>query len=146
MGLFRRAPRSLFPADMPQWLDRFGRFSLDPQGCGLDVSEMARGLWTLRDYATSDPDGFLAELSVLARPDRGGFATYGAAFLAWEMYLREALRMPAALPLIDAGIRFKLSRGLPTAMLTGFEKERLEQLRPRNGGQPPPLRTKHVDN
>lgn len=114
---------------MPQWLDRFGRFSLDPHGSGIDTDEIMDRLGSLYKCATNDPDGFIGELSILVQQDRGGFATYGAARLMWEMYGREALRMPAALPLIDAGIEFKISRGLPAAMLTGFEMERFHQLR-----------------
>ena len=136
MGLFSRAPRSPFPADMLRWLDRFGRFSFDPMGSGVETDEIMDRLGSLYEYATSDPDGFIGELSALVQRDRGGFATYGAASLMWEMYSGEALRMPAALPLIDAGIEFKLSRGLG-AMLTGFQMERFHQLLLERKGSPP---------
>ncbi|ROO61556.1 hypothetical protein EDC02_3496 [Micromonospora sp. Llam0] len=122
---------------MLRWLDRFGRFSLDPQGSGVDVDETVNRLGALYGHATSDPDGFLGGLLALVQRDRGGFATYGAARLAWEMYSSEAFRMPAALPLIDAGIRFKLSRGLPPSVaLTALEMTRLRQLREEHGWPP----------
>ncbi|GAA4256182.1 hypothetical protein GCM10022255_068020 [Dactylosporangium darangshiense] len=55
----------------------------------------------------------------------GGFATYGATRLVWEMYSDRALDMPAAWPLIDAGISFKSARGLPMESLSGYELQRL---------------------
>jgi hypothetical protein len=64
----------------------------------------------------------------VVRGDQGGFATFGAASLTWELFGDKALRLPAALPLIDAGIQFKLARGLPPAMtLTGHELQRFSQ-------------------
>jgi hypothetical protein len=131
--LFSWANHSRFPADMPQWLEKFGRSALDTQHSGIDDPELWRRLPPLYEYATSDRDGFLAELRGIVAKDRGGFATFGAAHLVWEMFSGDALRLPAALPLIDAGIEFKRSRGLPTAMLTGYETQRLAELREQAG-------------
>ncbi|MFD0580717.1 hypothetical protein [Dactylosporangium darangshiense] len=41
------------------------------------------------------------------------------------MYSDRALDMPAAWPLIDAGISFKSARGLPMESLSGYELQRL---------------------
>jgi hypothetical protein len=127
MGLIRRTPRSRFPADMARWLDTFGRYSFDPQNSGVDGSAIWNSFGPLHAYATSDRDGFLAELRALVADDTGGFATFGAARLVWEMYGGDCLQIPAALPLIDAGIDFKLSRGLPRTMFTGYESQRLAE-------------------
>jgi|KBSSwiStaDraftv2_1062776.scaffolds.fasta_scaffold651322_2 hypothetical protein len=129
MGLFSRAPRSRFPADMVRWLEIFGRHSLDPQRSGIDGGDLWSRLAPLHEYCGSDREGFLAELAAVVAGDRGGFATFGAARVVWEMFSGEALNIPAALPLIDAGIEFKLARGLPDLMLTGYESQRIAQLR-----------------
>ena len=133
MGLFRRAYRSPIPADMLRWLETFGRYSLDAHHSGIHDNDMWSRLGPLHQYATSDRESFLAELQTVVAGDQGGFATFGAARLVWEMYSGECLRIPAALPLIDAGIEFKRSRGLPTMMLTGYEMERLAQIRKQAG-------------
>ena len=133
MGLFRRSPGSRLPADTLRWLETFGRYSFDMQHSGIDGGDMWNRLGPLHEYATSDREGFLAELRAVVAGDQGGFATFGASRVVWEMYSGEALKIPAALPLIDAGIDFKLSRGLPTAMLTGYEMQRLVELRDQAG-------------
>lgn len=109
-------------------LEHFGRYAFDSHGSGIDGSDM----WNyyiapFADFARADPDGFLAELRTLVADDQGGFATFGAARLTWEFYGGECLKMPAALPLIDAGIDFKLARGLPSLRLTGYEQQRLHE-------------------
>jgi hypothetical protein len=127
MGIFRRERRSPFPADMRTWLEKFGRYAFDPHTAGIDGTDIWNRLGPLHEFATGDRDVFLSELRALVVDDRGGFATVGAAKLVWEMYSGEALNIPAAWPLIDAGIEFKRARGLPTAMLTGYESQRLQQ-------------------
>jgi hypothetical protein len=129
MGLFRRTPRSPFPADMLRWLETFGRYSFDVQHSGVDGSDLWGRVAALNEYATADREGFLVELQALVATDQGGFATFGASRLVWELYSGDCLRIPAALPLIDAGIDFKLSRGLPNMMLTGYEMDRLSRRR-----------------
>src|SRR5262245_47578919 len=133
MGLFRRAARSRFPREMLRWLEDFGRFSLDVHLSGIDAAEVSSGLPALYEYAIGDRQRFLAELQALVTADQGGYATYGAARLVWEMYGSECLHIPAALPLIDAGIEFKRSRGLIPGMFTGYERERLAQIDAQGG-------------
>ncbi|MDG4772208.1 hypothetical protein [Solwaraspora sp. WMMD792] len=111
----------------------FGRYSLDAQHSGIDGGDLWRRVGGLYGHATGDREGFLAGLQAVVADDRGGFATFGAARLVWEMYGSDALRIPLALPLIDAGIEFKRSRGLSSAMLTGFEMERIAQIREGRG-------------
>jgi hypothetical protein len=118
---------------MVRWLELFGRYSFDVQHSGIDGDDMWRRFGPLHEYATSDRDGFLAELHGVVAGDQGGFATFGAARLVWEMYSGDCLHIPAALSLIDAGIEFKLARGLPTFMLTGYEMERFAQIREQGG-------------
>jgi hypothetical protein len=117
---------------MRRWLERFGRYSFDVHHNGIDGSGMWDRVGALHELATSDREGFLAELTAIVADDRGGFATFGAARLVWEMYGSESLRIHAALPLIDAGIDFKCARGLPTGMLTGYERQRLDEIRQRS--------------
>src|SRR5437868_1024194 len=133
MGLFSRAPRSRFPADMLWWLEIFGRHSLDPQHSGGDGSDIWRRLAPLHEYSSSDREGLLAELTAIVAQDQGGFATFGAARVVWEMFGADALRIPAALPLIDGGIAFKRSRGLARLPLTALESQRVAQLGEQGG-------------
>jgi hypothetical protein len=129
MSWFSR-PTTRFPADMPQRLERFGRFSLDPRSSGIDAGTIwSQCVGPFAAGAKADPDGFLAGLQAAVADRRGGFATFGAARLVWEMYGADALTTPATWPLIDAGIDFIAERGLPTASLTGYEMQRLTQRR-----------------
>ncbi|GAA3934113.1 hypothetical protein [Actinoplanes auranticolor] len=125
MALFRRS-RSRFPADMPRWLETFGRYTFDLHS-GIDDGEMWSRIATFHEMARSDRDGFLTDLRAVVADDRGGFATFGAARVVWELFGGDALHLPAALPIIDAGIAFKRARGLPTGALTGYEMQRLRQ-------------------
>ena len=134
MARFTRTRRSRFPADMLQRLETFGRYEFDARGSGIDGTRV----WDdcvapFTADARADPDGFLTDLRALIAHDRNGFVTFGAARLAWEIHSSECLNLPAALPLIDAGIDFILARGLPTAHLTGFEMSRLVQRREQAG-------------
>jgi hypothetical protein len=118
---------------MSRWLETFGRYSLDAQHSRIDGSTIWDRFGPLHEYATGDRDGFLAELHAVVAGDQGGFTTFGAARLVWEMYSGDSLRIPAALALIDAGIEFKLSRGLPNSMMTGYESQRLAEIRKQAG-------------
>lgn len=138
MRWFTRARRSRFPDDMVPWLALLGRHALDPQGSDIDPDEIWPRVAALWPDATADRTGFLADLHALVAADRGGFATHGAARLAWELYGSEVLRLPAAWPLIDAGIDFKLARGLSTGHLTGYEMSRLVQRREGDAGRAHP--------
>ncbi|UWP83189.1 hypothetical protein [Dactylosporangium fulvum] len=119
---------SPFPEDMLRRLDLFGRYEVDPRTCGIDGSE----IWPtcvapFYPYSQEDRDGFLGNLHAAVADDHGGFATYGAARLVWELLGGEALRTAAAWPLIDAGIEFKAARGLSTAHFTGYEMQRIHE-------------------
>lgn len=138
MGLFRRRPRSPISTDLLPLLESFGRFSLDPYHSGLDAGALWEKLGALYEFASTERDTFLGELRAVAVRDHGGFATLGVARLVWEFYGEESPGHPAAAELIDAGIHFVLSRGLPTMMLTGLEMRRLVQLREQNR-EPQPL-------
>src|SRR5205823_7955744 len=128
-----RARPSRFPPDMLRRLELFGRYELDPQTSGIDAGEVwPTCMAPFVDDASADRDGFLTDLHTLVAGDHGGFATFGAARLVWELHSGAALTIPAAWPLIDAGIEFKRARGLPTASLTGYEMQRLTQRHPRN--------------
>jgi hypothetical protein len=113
---------------MVQQLDRFGRFQFDWFTSGIDNS----WIWTdfiqpLFDGAKADPRGFLTDLRAVVADDRGGFARFGAARLVWEIFSDEQMDNPDAQALIDAGIDFKLARGLTLVHFTGYERDRLMQ-------------------
>jgi hypothetical protein len=114
---------------MLQRLELLGRCEFDCRS-GLDSNEIRStcAYPFVQDFVQNqdaDRDGFLTDLHALVATDRGGFATFGAAWLAWELCGDEALETPAAWPLIDAGIEFKRARSLPMASLTVDEKLRL---------------------
>ncbi len=113
---------------MPHWLEIFGRYSLDYHRSGIDNDGMWQRVGPLYEYSSSDPEGFLAELKAVVAGDQGGFATFGAARLVWELFGGDSLRTASALPLIDAGIQFIRARGVSGLMLTGYEKQRLAQI------------------
>ena len=126
-----RATPPGFPDDMRQRLELLGRFTLDPMGSGIKSDIYTTCVVPFVEYikaGRAEQEAFLRDLHALVATDGGGFATYGAAGLMWELFGEKALEMPAALPLIDAGIEFKLARGLPpAAILTGYEKRRFLQ-------------------
>lgn len=134
MRLVKRISRPRFPSDMPQWLELFGRYLLDEVNSGIDSAVIWERLPALFTYATSDREGFFAELESILAEDQSGFATSGAARLVSEIFSEDALEIPAALSLIDAGIRFKLARGLPFSMLTGYEIGRVFDIHPKSEG------------
>jgi hypothetical protein len=114
---------------MAAWLETFGRYRLDPMTSRVDQTNLWDRLpWLLED-ATADPDGFLTDLASFTAGDEGGFVTLGAAGVVWELFSGKALDIPAALPLIDAGIAVMTARGLPGAAFTGYEWQRVIQLR-----------------
>ncbi|MEV6851131.1 hypothetical protein [Actinoplanes sp. NPDC051411] len=129
MRLFRRGPRSRFPADMTAWLETFGRHRLDSSSIRVDSDTLWRPLPVFLEDAKADPDGFLTDLAEFVAGDRSGFVTLGAAGLVWELFSGDALRIPAALPLIDAGIAMKRERNLPGLAFTGYEWERIHAQR-----------------
>jgi hypothetical protein len=111
-----------------RWLELYGRYQFDVLHSGLGGREIDDQIVPLYQYATSDPESFLSEQRAVVREDEGGFATFGAARLVWDMYAEDSLRDPRALPLIDAGIEFKRARDLPSWSLTPYEMERLQQI------------------
>jgi hypothetical protein len=129
MRSFRKT-HSRFPSDMVELLELFGRAEFGHQTSGLDTSEfIQRVLVVYFDESQADPAGFLADLQAVVAGDEGGFATYGAARLVWEYFSERSLLIPAALPLVDAAIDFKLDRHLPPAMFSGYEQRRLADRR-----------------
>lgn len=130
MGLFGRRRR--FPGDMVERLELLGRYEMDHWSSGLDGGDLAqRCIIPFLDDARDDPEGFTADLRDVVKGDQGGFATYGASRLVFE--LLSGYRTPGALALLDAAIAFKRTLGMSTAHLNGFEMERW---RTTHGGQP----------
>ncbi|BCJ76142.1 hypothetical protein CS0771_56860 [Catellatospora sp. IY07-71] len=134
MRWFTRKPASRFPSDMIRRLELLGRFSLDSQSAGIDSGDVwSTCVAPFMQELSAEPTAFLTDLRALIRDDQGGWATLGAAHLVWEVRGGDAVHLPAALPFLDGGIDFKLSRGLPTASLTGYEMQRLVQRRAAGG-------------
>lgn len=134
-GWMRRRKGFRFPADISWRLEALGRHTLDPMRnrLGDDVADFLPRLY---DAAQADPVGFLIALRAVAESDDGGFVTYGAARLVWEYFGDGAWHLPGALPIIDAGIDFKLARGLARLHLTGYEARRLDERFPPHGPRP----------
>ena len=130
MRMFGRRRR--FPRDMVERLEQFGRYEMDPWSSGLDGGDLAqRCIIPFLKDAADDPEGFTADLHDVVADDRGGFATYGASRLVFE--LLSDYRTPGALALLDAAITFKRTVGMSSAHLNGFESERW---RTTHGGEP----------
>ncbi len=122
--MWRRRAASRFPPDMLHRLDLLGRFEFDPQGSGVDARTIhPTCIAPFYEDALADPDGFLADLNLLAGDATGGFAADGAHRLAQEV-LGADVRTPDALALMDRGIEFKRARGLPPMRMTGHEWNR----------------------
>ena len=122
MGLFSRdakRPASRFPKDILGVLERFGRYEADPQGSGIDYNEAVQRLFVAYGReASADPDGFFAEIHAVVANDGGGYATFGAARLVWELLTGPVKDNPpaSALALVKAGIEFKRRHGLGLSM------------------------------
>jgi hypothetical protein len=122
MGLFSRRPKvpaSRFPGDIVLVLERFGRFEANPQGSGVDYDEVVQRLFVpYVQQATADPYGFFADLQSVVANNGGGYATFGAARLVWELLSGNVRDNPPApaLALVKAGIEFKRTHGLGLSM------------------------------
>jgi len=128
MTWFARFRRSRFPADTMQRLELYGRYEYDRYSSGIDNSDMwSDCIQPFYDDARADPEGFSAALLALITGERGGFATFGASRLIFELMSDKYLDHPGAVRIMDAGIDFKLARGLTLDHFTGFERDRLEQ-------------------
>ena len=117
-----------FPADMLQRMDLFGRYEFDVFDNGIEGDEI--GLYCVGpflEFAQADPDGFLIALRSVVRGHEDSFATYGAARLVWELLGMDGVRRPTALPLVDAGIDFKVARDLPVLRFAPYEMSRIEE-------------------
>ncbi len=123
-GWFRRNQGSPFPSDMLQRLDRLGRCKLDMMTAGVDWAEVIHNcIAPFHPQAVADPDKFLSDLLHVIEEDSGGFATYGAASLMYEL-ASERTHSEAGARLVDLAIRFKIQRGLPVGSFTGHEFKR----------------------
>lgn len=119
-----RKPRWRLPADMLWRLELLGRFEMDYVGSGVDAKEIyPTCIAPFYADAQADPQGFLAALRGAVADDKGGFATYGASCLVYEL-LGVNVRMEDALALLDKAIAFKRERCLPSSAFKGYEWQR----------------------
>jgi hypothetical protein len=110
---------------MLERLDRLGRCGLDMVGSGVDWAEVIKNcIVPFHSQAVADPVKFLSDLTTLIEHDTGGFATYGAVSLMYELVDASVVRSPVGAALLYRGIDFKIQRGLPPASFTGYESER----------------------
>jgi hypothetical protein len=114
MPLFsRRAqPDRRLPADILTSLERFGRFSYDPQNNQLPGSLEA----DMYMIAQDDRDGFLAALIAVTAP-AGGWVSYGAMKLVMSI-LGGDLDQSDYNTIVLAGLQFLRSHGVPTSRLS----------------------------
>jgi hypothetical protein len=125
----RRTPASPFPADMLDRLDRLGRCKIDMMNSGIDWPEVVTNcIAAFHEQADADPDRFLSDLQHTIERDSGGFATYGAASLMYEL-VPESIRSEAGVRLVDLAIKFKRQRGLPISSFNGYELQRWYETR-----------------
>ncbi len=87
--------------------------------------------WFTRKPASRFPSDMIRRLELLGRFSLDSQSAGVDSGEVWSSCIAPFL--PAALPFIDGGIDFKLSRGLPTASLTGYEMQRLVQRREAGG-------------
>jgi hypothetical protein len=105
-------------------LELLGRFEMDPMGSDVDGGVIyPECVAPFYEAAQADPYGFVAQLHEVVAADLGGFATYGASRLVFEL-LGLDFRSDESLALLDRAIAFKRERGLPSARLTGYEWQR----------------------
>ena len=123
-GWFRREPASPFPDDMLQRLERLGRSKIDIINSGIDWPEVVKNcIAPFHEQAVADPGKFLSDLTRVIAQDTGGFATYGAVSLMYEL-VKDSARTAAGAALADRGVEFKLQRGLTLSSFTSYEVER----------------------
>lgn len=112
-------------------LEKLGRLEMDHRTSGLDGTEVTEGcIIPFLNDAQSDPNGFFADLRAIVAGDAGGFATFGASRLVFELLLQPDRDIPDALALVDAAIAFKRARGLPWIRASGYESARWAQTHP----------------
>jgi hypothetical protein len=109
---------------MLQRLDRLGRCKIDMMNAGIDWPEVVTNcIAAFHEQAVTDPGRFLSDLQHVIDQDSGGFATYGAASLMYEL-VPENIHSEAGALLVDLAIKFKRQRGLPIGSFNGYELER----------------------
>lgn len=134
MGFFRRRSRtSRLSPDLLTILEQYGRWAFDPPGSGIDASRI--GDERLRDpvimawgsegprsgRATRATDELSDSLAEAALP-LGGWPVYGAYKLVVD--LRDDLTHPSDVALMEAGLQFLRSRGVPwNSHLSPFEMQ-----------------------
>jgi hypothetical protein len=111
-------------------LELFGRYTLNPMTSGVDGSAIWSCIIPHYDEFQADPAAFISELNAVIASDNCNFATFGAARLVWEMYSSRINDIPSAIPHIDAGIEFKVARGMiQMSDMTGYEVDRIVERR-----------------
>jgi hypothetical protein len=114
---------------MLQRLDRLGRCKIDIINCGIDWNEVIKNcIAPFYEQAIHDPDKFISELMLLTDADSGGFATYGASSLMFEL-VPDSAKTGVGLALLDRAIEFKIRRGLPPVAMTGHEMQRYAEIK-----------------
>jgi hypothetical protein len=102
-------------------LQRFGEYEANPQGSRIEYSEIVDLILVpFAATAAADPHGFCTDLQAVVARDDGGYATFGAARLVWELLVNDQRTIPPAIELVKAGIAFKRAHRLP---LTFFEMD-----------------------
>lgn len=115
---------SPFPEDMRRRLDRLGRCKMDMMNSGIDWPGVINEcIVPFHEQAAGDPGKFVSDLMQVIDNDTGGFATYGAASLMYEL-APGIVRTEAGAVLVDRAIEFKRRRGLPLLSFTGYEEDR----------------------
>jgi hypothetical protein len=138
MGLFSRKPA--LPPDTIEILDRYGRWSFDPRNSGIEslaigheqlTEPVMRAYGSSMDAAARAVDELSDALAEEVLPV-GGWPVYGAYKLVIDF--RDEPAHPSDLRLMEAGLEFLRSRGVPwNTHLSPFEKDFWIARHPRGG-------------
>ncbi len=130
MSLFGRKRGPNLPPDIVVILERYGRWSFDPPGSGIDVAqighdELQQPLIQAYPQGPQAVEAAAEELSrnllEVTRP-AGGWPAYGAYKLVED--IADGVHPPSKIALIEAGLEFLRERGVPwNSHLSSKEKE-----------------------
>jgi hypothetical protein len=113
----RGMSHGMFPSDMAQWLEAYGRFEWDPQRSPM--YELRLG--DFYAMAQADPDAFLRELAALTVP-AGSWVALGGKYLVLDLMPNET-DTPDFNAIVLAGFQFLRQSSVPPNRLSERDHE-----------------------
>ncbi|WP_369034099.1 MULTISPECIES: hypothetical protein [Streptomyces] len=125
MRLFRRSPvdETALPPDIVHRMGLYGRWEFDRSGSGPDIDVPALIYVPLHPPASADPGGFVERLADAVLPV-GGWAAYGGSHCVRDLLAQSQNEHPRYLDMLDTALDFLHGRGVPSALLNGYEWSR----------------------